>query len=545
MMAEVFPFVQVNIPGAASGEVNSGLGGGAAANADSDPALFDRLMAECSAAGEPDGASAESACRSALEQVCSLMQGSPSLFPQPVLDLLASLGDGLQPETPELQDGLLSALDSMKDELELSDTDTKNNDGVQSLKQLLAMKNQGIPILLPESVPDAAPVAAENVPASPLEVQELLMEGLIEEDAQGADSTEASVSVEEAGSRPVAQSPEEDDDELSQGEGDNLKASEYDTGARNAIPLAGFEAVADQDAPEMKDAPSGMDILRSSASSRRVENAAAQASALNRTRQTATEGAANDNKNADSPVSGGDASRDASPLRSAVAEATNDAGARQDAGTNQPGQDGRSRQGGDRSGAEGLRSAGADQRRTADTVERRDDVRQDFQSFFEGVLSNHRTASREAPAPLNLRTILNQDYTQASVLRDGLVNVVRFVRADGEQRANVIVDPPALGRITVELTAGTSGVEASIKVASEQVRQLVQEQVTELRMTLAQQGVQLAQFAVDVQQDDSRRQQDFGQQRRRGRRVEAVEEAADDPLEFRVDLEQGLLYWVA
>ncbi|WP_208872460.1 flagellar hook-length control protein FliK [Fretibacterium fastidiosum] len=123
------------------------------------------------------------------------------------------------------------------------------------------------------------------------------------------------------------------------------------------------------------------------------------------------------------------------------------------------------------------------------------------------------------------------------------MNVVRFVRADGAQRASVVVDPPALGRVTVELASGTSGVEASIKVASEQVRQLVQDQLTQLRMTLEQQGVQLAHFAVDVQQDEGRGQRDTGRDgRREGRRIEAAE---DEPLEFRVDLEQGMLCWVA
>lgn len=168
--------------------------------------------------------------------------------------------------------------------------------------------------------------------------------------------------------------------------------------------------------------------------------------------------------------------------------------------------------------------------------------RGDFQSFFEGVLAHRRTAARGAPAPLNLNPRA-ADFTHGEALREGLVNVVRFVRADGAQRASVVVDPPALGRVTVELASGTSGVEASIKVASEQVRQLVQDQLTQLRMTLEQQGVQLAHFAVDVQQDEGRGQRDTGRDgRREGRRIEAAE---DEPLEFRVDLEQGMLCWVA
>ena len=98
----------------------------------------------------------------------------------------------------------------------------------------------------------------------------------------------------------------------------------------------------------------------------------------------------------------------------------------------------------------------------------------------------------------------------------------------------------------MELTSGTSGVEASIKVASEQIRQLVQDQLAQLRMNLADQGVQVADFTVDVQQDSQRDRRD-SQEENNGRRVNVIGgvEEEEDTEEFRVDLEEGLLYWVA
>ena len=180
-----------------------------------------------------------------------------------------------------------------------------------------------------------------------------------------------------------------------------------------------------------------------------------------------------------------------------------------------------------------------------DTNSRRTESRNTFQSFFEGVLSTRRNASRTSPLPLNLNSA-SYNLNQSSTLRDGLVNVVRFIRADGVQKANVIVDPPALGRISVELTSGTSGVEASIKVASEQIRQLVQDQLSELRMNLSQQGVQVAEFTVDVQQDNSNgNHQNNNHDDGNRYRAFAINESDDETEEFRVDLEEGLLYWVA
>ena len=184
-----------------------------------------------------------------------------------------------------------------------------------------------------------------------------------------------------------------------------------------------------------------------------------------------------------------------------------------------------------------------DNEKNSSTTTHRTESRNDFQSFFEGVL-NSRRASETSSQPLNLRG--NFNLNQSETLRNGLVNVVRFIRSDGVQKASVVIDPPALGRISVELTSSSSGVEASIKVASEQIRQLIQDQLTQLRMNLSEQGVQVAEFTVDVQQDNQQggNSQNENQQNNRENFIAGLEDD-DDTEEFRVDLEEGLLYWVA
>ena len=161
------------------------------------------------------------------------------------------------------------------------------------------------------------------------------------------------------------------------------------------------------------------------------------------------------------------------------------------------------------------------------------------------MLDNRKVSTAENTTPLNLRTGYN--FTQSGIVRDGLVNVVRFIRADGIQKANVIIDPPALGRVSVELSSTSSGVEATIKVASEQIRQLVQSQLTQLRMNLSQQGVQVAEFSVDVQQDNAQQQNQHdaynNNNSRRNFNLEEIEDGGSE--EFRIDLQDGLLYWVA
>lgn len=185
------------------------------------------------------------------------------------------------------------------------------------------------------------------------------------------------------------------------------------------------------------------------------------------------------------------------------------------------------------------------QNELTETNSRRTESHNTFQSFFEGVLSSRRNSSRTSSAmPLNLQTA-SYRFNESQTLRDGMTNIIRFIRADGVQKANVVIDPPALGRISVELSSTSSGVEASIKVASEQIRQLVQDQLSELRMNLSQQGVQVAEFTVDVQQDNSGNSNHQSGHYGNEQRAFAISEADDETEEFRIDLEEGLLYWVA
>lgn len=147
-------------------------------------------------------------------------------------------------------------------------------------------------------------------------------------------------------------------------------------------------------------------------------------------------------------------------------------------------------------------------------------------------------ASRGAEVPLSSRN--------GDALGEGMTNVVRFLRRDGLHRASIVVEPPALGRVEIELSSTAGGVEASIRVGSEQLRQLVQDQLNVLRNSLSQQGVQMTSCTVDI--GDSRMDQDEKKdngQREKVHTARSVSDQREETLSFRVDLEQGLLYWMA
>jgi flagellar hook-length control protein FliK len=84
-------------------------------------------------------------------------------------------------------------------------------------------------------------------------------------------------------------------------------------------------------------------------------------------------------------------------------------------------------------------------------------------------------------------------------------------------------------------------------VTSEQVGQLVQEQVTQLKSALAQQGVDLTQFSVDIRRDDAHQFDRREPEKRLNPRRDSVDnnEEGLEETAFRIDMRQGLLYWVA
>jgi len=178
--------------------------------------------------------------------------------------------------------------------------------------------------------------------------------------------------------------------------------------------------------------------------------------------------------------------------------------------------------------AEKLRRQGAD---TAETV----------------AASSSQGMRNDSPSLFSREVVLQA--RGGAALEDGLQHVVRFLRTEGRPAASIIIDPPALGRMEIELVTTAKGIEASIKVGSEQIRQIVQDNITVLRNNLEQQGVHLGEFVVDLRDNskgNSGRHFSSADGRRKGVRTAVAEEQleAGNPF-FRLDLEHGLLSLVA
>ena len=165
-----------------------------------------------------------------------------------------------------------------------------------------------------------------------------------------------------------------------------------------------------------------------------------------------------------------------------------------------------------------------------------------------GVLTGFRQFLEGAEGASDLEPLV-LSYQGDEAFREALSHVLRVVSRKDGVRAHLVVDPPALGRVDVSLQVTAAGIEATLKVDNEALKQMVQTQMEQLKASLQAQGLHVTGLAVDLRsRDDSRpgQQQGPGGKVRRasGPAGEGTEEEGD-VLEARVDLRRGLLHWVA
>ena len=537
-LAEAFPSVQVSTPGQGFGD---GVKGGKKGLGEpADPQLFSSLMAQYASVPGME----REAEPPALERVFEVLRGGLSRLSPEALKILASLKEGLQREAPE-------ALPLMKEAAE----EALSAIPEEELRRLEALLSRAANRLgMGEGGALAEGGAAERSSLGASLLSSLVMRtGDPEPNAKdgGADDEGRSVVGASAAAGDSADDGPSDADPV-EGGGAPLSPSvlaEVAVLAEAAALQQGAAPEGSGGRPELKEVPAakdrGADSTPTAVPPERPEPAgellaggAGEDPLLSRLPGARREMGRKVSVSAEESEAG----------EQAVSTPDGDEGPGVGSALRSP-REGTGREGGREPGGDAFRrrSRGAEAARSHSSEElprsvERTESRPDFQSFFDGILANRRSAQPSA-APLEL----SRGAQPGEVLREGVENVVRFARVNGGHRASLIVDPPALGRLTVELATGTSGLEANITVSSEQVRHLVQDQIVQLRMSLAQQGVQLAQFSVDVQQDDGRRQQGFsrgqgGRRRARGEASGEDDEAANAV--FRVDLNQGLLHWV-
>lgn len=101
---------------------------------------------------------------------------------------------------------------------------------------------------------------------------------------------------------------------------------------------------------------------------------------------------------------------------------------------------------------------------------------------------------RQAQQPLDM----NQQQASQQ-LRERLM----FMMNNGVQRAEIRLDPPDLGSMTVRVTVQNEQAQVNFQVQNPQAREMLEQAMPRLRELMEQQGMQLADSEVSQQQKNS------------------------------------------
>jgi flagellar hook-length control protein FliK len=156
-------------------------------------------------------------------------------------------------------------------------------------------------------------------------------------------------------------------------------------------------------------------------------------------------------------------------------------------------------------------------------------------------------ARTEAPPVVQAPVV----YTlmSADKFGEGLRSVLTVITREGGAEARIVVEPPALGRVDISLRSSANGVEANFRVDNEELRQMVQKQLDSLKESLTAQGIHVSGMTVDIKNNEGERDRGNAGASKKGRRQVhpgvTDEDIEDGARVLRLDLEKGLLHWVA
>lgn len=100
------------------------------------------------------------------------------------------------------------------------------------------------------------------------------------------------------------------------------------------------------------------------------------------------------------------------------------------------------------------------------------------------------------------RTIAGEQARGSAETGENVLNTIvrqaRVLLGSGQSSATVVLDPPSLGRLRLEIVTEGSKVSGKIVVESKEVQDIVRNNITELRQNLSQNGLQVESFDVQV-----------------------------------------------
>jgi flagellar hook-length control protein FliK len=174
----------------------------------------------------------------------------------------------------------------------------------------------------------------------------------------------------------------------------------------------------------------------------------------------------------------------------------------------------------------------------------RDAIRSDKSPSMPGE-----TAAAAGPGAPGNMTGQAADVDRAAALSQGMARVIEVIKERDGHRGRMMLEPPELGSVKIELQSSRDQVQLHLVVESAQAREMIDQSLDMLRQSLARQGLTLAETTVDVGGGGSSDQTawETGQAQRTGGEpgTEGDEPQVPEEVVARLDIEKGLLNWIA
>lgn len=141
------------------------------------------------------------------------------------------------------------------------------------------------------------------------------------------------------------------------------------------------------------------------------------------------------------------------------------------------------------------------------------------------------------------------DVNRAAALSQGMARVIEVIKERDGHKGRMMLEPPELGSVKIELQSFRDRVQLHLVVESAQAREMIDQSLDMLRQSLARQGLTLAETTVDVGGGGSSDQAAWGTGQAQGAGggpvTEGDEAQVPEEVVARLDIEKGLLYWIA
>ena len=116
----------------------------------------------------------------------------------------------------------------------------------------------------------------------------------------------------------------------------------------------------------------------------------------------------------------------------------------------------------------------------------------------------------------NTEQTMPQNFQNGNISKDDIIaqihSKLQALNSTNNTKLTMVLNPESLGKVQIQLTNSGDGMIAEFSVASQQVKDLLDSSITQLKDTLSAQGVHVNDMSVKVSHSENNAQMDYTEQ---------------------------------